>query len=290
MISFGIPVVAIVASASIKARFFYLHGTARHAAAILRFPSRVSIASTYYESTCVNIASLVSVISAHEPGPLYVGSEDVQKAKSMVSQADTKYPSNTSSISVIPFLTNHLWVRDTGPVYVRGVDKSSHPLFTINFRFSEWGRKHDLGTHDRASDRLDWPMMPPEQIEENGSFARRICLEGGALDGEGTLLAAQSSIINENRNPGLAKTVIETELWRMLGVEKIIWFPGRKDLDVTDVHVDAEVSFVRVVLSRPHSSVPKAYVMIYEEIQNTDEGGPPGLSRLSHGPCSHVRP
>lgn len=131
--------------------------------------------------------------------------------------------------------------------------------------------------------------MTSEQIEENGSFARRLIksvlpppvtlveshvrLEGGALavDGEGTLLATESSIINENRNPGLSKTVIETELHRLLRVEKIIWFPGRKNLDVTDVHVDAEVHFIRpgvVVLSRPHSSVPTACVEVYEEIRD----------------------
>lgn len=81
--------------------------------------------------------------------------------------------------------------------------------------------------------------MAPEQIEENGSFARRVIesdvlpspvtlvespirLEGGALavDGEGTLLATESSIINENRNPGLSKTTIEAELRRLLALRK----------------------------------------------------------------------
>jgi Peptidylarginine deiminase and related enzymes len=141
----------------------------------------------------------------------------------MISQAITKYPSNTSNISVIPFLTNHLGVRDTGPVYVRGIGESIHQRLAINFRFSEWGRKNGIGDHDRASVGLDWPVMTSEQIEENGTFASRVIesdvlpspvtlvesqvrLEGGALavDGEGMLLATESSIINENRNPGLS--------------------------------------------------------------------------------------
>jgi agmatine/peptidylarginine deiminase len=126
--------------------------------------------------------------------------------------------------------------------------------------------------------------MSAEELEENATFATRvidsdsspspvtlvdsrICLEGGALvvDGEGTLLATESSIINENRNPGLSKDEIEAELRRLLGVEKIIWFPGRKGLDVTDVHADAEVNFVRqgvVVLSRTHPSAPKPWIEI----------------------------
>ncbi|KAJ5467796.1 hypothetical protein N7475_005548 [Penicillium sp. IBT 31633x] len=282
------------------AKFFYPRETARHAATILGFPSKFSIAPAYYESACADIASLASAISAHEPVRLYTRPEDVLKAKSMVGEAISRYPSDPSNISVIPFLTNHLWVRDTGPVYVRGVGENVHQRFAINFRFSEWGKKNDIGDHDRASDGLDWPVMAPEQLQENASFARRviesdvspshvtmvdsdICLEGGALvvDGEGTLLATESSIINDNRNPGLSKATIETELRRLLGVEKIIWFPGRKNLDVTDVHVDAEVNFVRpgvVVLSRPHSSVPKQWMEVHEEIrdilhQSTDAKG-----------------
>ena len=106
--------------------------------------------------------------------------------------------------------------------------------------------------------------MQPAQLEENATFARRVievdqlpspatlveskvCLEGGALvvDADGTLLAIESSILNENRHPGLSRSEIEEELCVLLGLEKIIWFPGRKGLDVTDVHADAEVTFVR---------------------------------------------
>jgi agmatine deiminase len=58
------------------------------------------------------------------------------------------------------------------------------------------------------------------------------------------------------RNPGLPKGDVERELQRVLGVRKLIWFPGRRGLDITDCHVDAAVRFVRpgvVVVSRPFS-------------------------------------
>ena len=247
------------------------------------------MASAYYEKTCIDIANLASAISAFEHVRLHTRPEDIPKARSMVCQAITQYPSNASNISILPFLTNHLWVRDTGPVYVHGTDESARQhRFEVNFRFSEWGKGDSLGAHDRAADGLDWPVMKPDQLHENASFARRaidsdvtpspvtrvesnICQEGGALvvDGEGTLLATESSIVNENRNPGLSRTEIEAELRRLLGVEKIIWFPGRKGLDCTDVHADAEVNFVRpgvVVLSRPHPGVPKPWLEVHSEI------------------------
>jgi agmatine/peptidylarginine deiminase len=226
-----------------------------------------------------------------EPVRLYARPEDVSKAELLVHQALTESSGNISKVSIIPLPTNHLWVRDTGPVYVRGRDEPDrHRRFAINFRFCEWGRKEEISDHHQAADGRDWPTMTSAELQENSDFAKRvidsddspslvtrveskICLEGGALvvDGEGTLLATESSIINENRNPGLSRAEIEAELKRLLGIEKIIWFPGRKGLDVTDVHADAEVNFVRpgvVVLSRPHPSAPKPWIEIYEEIRD----------------------
>ncbi|RHZ63416.1 agmatine deiminase family protein [Aspergillus thermomutatus] len=273
------------------ARYIYPAETSRHIATILGFPSKHSIASAYYDSACTDIANLASAISAFEPVRLYSRPEDLPKAQSMASQAISKYTGNTSNISFIPFPTNHLWVRDTGPVYVLGTEADARSSrFAINFRFREWGKKDEIESHERAADGLDWPIMNAEQLHENATFARRViesdvspapvtlvesrvCLEGGALvvDGDGTLLATESSIINDNRNRGLSRSEIETELRRLLGVEKIIWFPGRKGLDITDVHADAEVNFIRpgvVVLSRPHASVPRPWLEVYEEIRD----------------------
>ncbi|KAE8377958.1 hypothetical protein BDV26DRAFT_262459 [Aspergillus bertholletiae] len=264
--------------------------TARHVATILGFPSKISIAANYYEDACKEIASLASAISAFEPVRLYTRPEDVPKAQALVTQQIANFNGRDSNISIIPFSTNHLWVRDTGPVYVYGVGAHSKDRFAVNFRFSEWGKKDDISDHYRATDGLDWPIMGPEKVEENATFAQRViandsspapvveveskvCLEGGALvlDGDGTLLVTESSILNENRNLGLSRGDIEEELQRLLGVEKIIWFPGRRDLDVTDVHADAELNFVRpgvVVLSKPHSSVPQPWHDVHNEIRD----------------------
>ncbi|KAF4275172.1 hypothetical protein CNMCM8812_002672 [Aspergillus fumigatus] len=270
-------------------RYIYPAETSRHLATLLGFPSRHSISSAYYDNACTDIANLASAISAFEPVRLYSRPEDLPRAQSMVNQAIPKYTGNTSNISFIPFPTNHLWVRDTGPVYVLGTGDARSRRFAINFRFREWGKRDEMESQERAADEQDWPIMTTAQLDENATFARRVietdvspspvtlvesrvCLEGGALvvDGEGTLLATESSIINDNRNAGLSRSEIEAELQRLLGVEKIIWFPGRKGLDITDVHADAEVGFIRpgvVVLSRPHASVPRAWLDVYEEIR-----------------------
>ncbi|KAL4987422.1 hypothetical protein BDW68DRAFT_197506 [Aspergillus falconensis] len=304
-------------------RYIYPAGFSRHIATILGFPSKQSIAREYYKLACSEIAALAGAISAFEPVRLYARPEDVAQAESLVRQTFTRYSGNMSNISIIPLPTNHLWVRDTGPVYVRGADGTDrHRRFAINFRFCEWGRKEEVSNAHQAADGRDWPTMTPAELQENSDFAKRviasddfpspvtlveskICLEGGALvvDGEGTLLATESSIINDNRNPGMSRAEIEAELKRLLGVEKIIWFPGRKGLDVTDVHADAEVNFVRpgvVVLSRPHPTAPRPWIEIYKEIRDIlgqsvdakgrrfevhtiDEPAPEALGPLTYG-------
>lgn len=67
-------------------------------------------------------------------------------------------------------------------------------------------------------------------------------------------------------------------------------------MDVTDVHADAEVTFIRpgvVVLSRPDPSVPSAWMEIYEEIReilntSTDAKGRPFEVHIVDEPSPNV--
>jgi agmatine deiminase len=74
------------------------------------------------------------------------------------------------------------------------------------------------------------------------------------VDGHGTLLVTESSLVNPNRNPGLSRDEIENSLKRLLGVDQVIWFKGVKGHDITDHHVDSLARFGEndlVLLSRP---------------------------------------
>ena len=54
--------------------------------------------------------------------------------------------------------------------------------------------------------------------------------EGGSieLDGKGTLMAKQSSILNNNRNPGWSRDDTEVYFRYFLGVTNFIWLDGAK--------------------------------------------------------------
>lgn len=204
---------------------------------------------------------------------MYVRPEDVERAQSLIPTA-TK-----SQITLIPSPINHPWVRDTGPVYVRGPDGNSTQRFAVNFRFNEWGGK--APENDGVCWGQTWPVMDERALEENTTWARWVishdgkptpvtCInapiraEGGGLvhDGEGTLLISESCIVCDIRNPGITKAEIEKELKRLLGIDKVIWFPGRKNIDITDEHMDASARFVRpgvVVHSKPHDMAPEVW-------------------------------
>ncbi|OQD75406.1 hypothetical protein PENDEC_c007G07060 [Penicillium decumbens] len=273
--------------------------TSPHIATILGFPSRSSTFPNLYERTCIEIIDLAATIARFEPVRLHVRPEDQELAQSLLEKRMQDTPEK-SRITLIPIATNHIWVRDTGPVYVRGAEDKKR--YAIDFRFCEWGNKtHELlynSSVDKAAalkietETCDWPILDEKARKENTEFARRILdienvlypdqpvvrvpsdvrLEGGGIemDGEGTFMAAESSVLVPSRNDGLSREEIEAELRRLLGVSKFIWIPGREGLDITDCHIDAEARFVRpgvVVVSKPHSSAEQVYWDIYNEIR-----------------------
>ncbi|KAL6904478.1 putative agmatine deiminase [Trichoderma evansii] len=157
-----------------------------------------------------------------------------------------------------------IWLRDFAPGFaIRQGLGGGHNLVGVDWNFNGCGAKY-----------------PTSMI---GSFARRylqysriarietsIVTEGGALetDGEGTLLVTESSIVNDTRNPGKSRENIEIELQRALGVEKIIWIPGRKGMDSTDFHIDGLVRFTRpghLIISKPNGTKTIEWTAVYKE-------------------------
>lgn len=128
-----------------------------------------------------------------------------------------------------------LWMRDTGPIFVKG-DKNER--LAVDFNFNGWGNKQ---THraDRKVAAIT-AKAAEARIRKTG-----IILEGGGIDvdGKGTALITESSLLNENRNPGLSKSAAEIQLKSLLGLQNIIWLPGIRGRDITDAHVDFYARF-----------------------------------------------
>ncbi|MEO5756772.1 MAG: agmatine deiminase family protein [Mesorhizobium sp.] len=172
-----------------------------------------------------NLASIAKAIAAHEPVKMLVREEDHDVAARLCG------PSVTLVIQPI----DDLWMRDTGPVFVK--DKAGQSG-AVGFNFNGWGDKQE---HDE-----DAKVAGFIAGSAGGKFIETdLVLEGGGLevDGEGTAIITESCVLNANRNPGVSKAQCEAELSRLLGLKKIIWLPGITGKDITDGHTDFYARF-----------------------------------------------
>ena len=143
-------------------------------------------------------------------------------------------------LQIIP--NDDVWVRDCGPIFLLN---ESGDLAVTSWNFNGWGERYPF-----RKDRL----VPENVAVKHGwdLFRAPITLEGGGIEvnGQGTLIATRSSIINPNRNPGIGQEEIEDTIQDYLGIEQIIWLSGasREFCDAvgsdTDMHVDGCARFV----------------------------------------------
>ncbi|XP_035713542.1 putative agmatine deiminase [Folsomia candida] len=210
--------------------------------------ARIWRSSSYLDKVRQDIARIAKAISPYEPVTLIVNPDQVSSAKSAFTTTDLK------RISIVPMPVDDLWARDTLPVFGIQQDGSSSPgsntLVGIDFNFNGWGNKQ---VHTKDA-KLAETFLKYYNITR---LTSKIVGEGGSLefDGDGTLLVTESSIFNSNRNPGYkTRRDLELDLISVFGLEKVIWFKGVVNQDITDAHVDSLVRFVRpgvVILNRP---------------------------------------
>lgn len=184
------------------------------------------------------VSAISNAIALFQDVTMYTKPTSVKAAKESVSP----------KVKVVGLDVNELWVRDTGPIIVQDMTTQKQAAIGLNYNY--WGGKFaPLGDENAAS-----------LIASNLGiqyFSASLQAEGGGIDvdGEGTLLATESAIINTNRNTK-SRREIEEGLAEAFGIEKFIWLPGIKGFDVTDYHIDAFARFVSpgvVLLAKPPS-------------------------------------
>lgn len=211
----------------------------------------------------LEVAAIANAIAQCEPVWLYCTAQSIEQAKTLVSE----------NVTIKEAAVDNLWIRDLGPVFVRESGNGSKGSAAIDFNFNYWGNKVEPTVDPSFARR----MLGLSDFNGVARHVADIVSEGGALevDGEGTLLVTDSSVVNPNRNPGVSREAIERELKRVLGVIEVVWLKGVMGLESTDWHVDAFARFVgpgRVVLSRPptnaHSKLHEVYDAALETLAN----------------------
>ncbi|MET8544095.1 agmatine deiminase family protein [Kitasatospora sp. NPDC004799] len=209
--------------------------TGPHARTFMAWPASAELWGEQLPGVRQEVAEVARAVAGFEPVVLLARPD----------QADQARQACGSSVEVLELKVDDLWARGSGPTFVTGPRGPA----AIDFNFNGWGDKQ---THANdalvARYLLDHYRVTRVQAPVTG--------EGGGfeVDGEGTLLATESSWVNGNRNPGASRDRIEEDLKALLGAEKVIWFQGAAWQDLTDCHVDTLARFAEpgtVLLHRP---------------------------------------
>ncbi|MFJ9413876.1 agmatine/peptidylarginine deiminase [Streptomyces sp. NPDC101227] len=201
--------------------------TVAHTRTWMAWPDSTDIWGPKLRGVQANIALIARTVAKYEPVTLCANPAGVPAARSACGPSVTV-------LDTIP--VDDCWMRDTGPVFRTD---GAGGLNAIGTNFNGWGNKQPHANDALVAERLAAHLGVP-------FTAAGFVGEGGAVetDGNGTLMATRSSLINSNRNPDLSQAGIETALCDAYGASKVIWFNGVTGRDITDDHVDATSRFL----------------------------------------------
>ncbi|MEL6183573.1 MAG: efflux RND transporter permease subunit [Myxococcota bacterium] len=136
---------------------------------------------------------------------------------------------------LVPGPYGDVWLRDTGPIFVR----CGAELGSVRFRFNGWGKKYVMPGDEEVAAFVQ-AQVPGRAWDEV------LVLEGGSIevDGEGTLLTTRQCLLEPNRNPSCDVDEIEERISARLGIKRFLWLQDGLHNDHTDGHVDTLARFV----------------------------------------------
>jgi len=200
---------------------------APHSGCWMGWPERESIWHGHIEAARDDYVKVAQAIARFEPLTMLADPEHAADASSRCGP--------TVRVSAVPM--DDSWLRDSGPTFL--LDAAGTRAASV-FTFNAWGAKcrpfdKDAKIGARVAALASAPAFRSDLVVEGGGFLS---------DGEGTLITAESCVLNPNRNPGWSKADADAELRAMLGVRKIIWLPGDPTDNATDGHVDGYLAFI----------------------------------------------
>lgn len=198
-----------------------------HDACWMAWPCRAEAWGDGYEAACRAYAQVARTIVAYEPVRMLTRPEHVPVARLQLGRR----------VEIVPAELDDSWTRDTLPTFL--VDGRGGTA-AVTWRFNAWGNKYHR--YDRDALLGQWLSGELAMRRYDGPMV----LEGGSIhvDGAGTVLAVEPTILNANRNPTLDRRQVEERLVLHLGCTRILWLEHGLSGDETDGHVDNVARFV----------------------------------------------
>lgn len=204
----------------------------------LRWPYRADIFSAQGAAAQQDLMVLLARLQGiNLPVQLMVPSAERAKAEQMIAAAGV----TTVNLHEVDY--GDVWLRDCAPfVGADGVHR--------HFAFDSWGGIDDQWPLDIMA--RNWLSRTLEAKTQEFSAV----LEGGAIytDGEGTALACMGSTIYRSSNEQWSVAELEKTLQEALGIDKVLWLPGKLSADETGGHVDNMACFLapgKIALNMP---------------------------------------
>ncbi len=181
------------------------------------------------EKARATYVEVARAIARFEPVTMTANAEHAAAARRALSATG-------ADIDVVVVPSDDSWARDTAPTFL--VDGRGG-LAGVDWRFNAYGGIYDeyARTGNMARRILD--------LVGARRFAAPLVLEGGAVhtDGDGTILTTSQVVLDDARNPGLAREEAERILCDYLGGERVLWLTAALEHDNTGGHVDNLAAF-----------------------------------------------
>ena len=201
---------------------------AAHARCWMAWPKRVELWREHLEAAREDYVRVARAIARFEPLTMVADPDQAADARRRCG----------SSVRVVSLPIDDSWLRDSAPTFIVNAEGGRA---AAAFTFNAWGNKYqphdkDAALGERIAGLAELPVFRSKLVVEGGGFLS---------DGEGTLITAETCVLNPNRNPGWSKADVEAELCATLGVRKVIWLPGDVEDTETDGHVDGYVAYFK---------------------------------------------
>lgn len=199
-----------------------------HARCWMAWPVRGETWGEHLEAAQQAAAEIANAVAQFEPVSMIAKPKNVAEVSLLTGPG----------VSQLSLPQDDCWIRDMGPVFV--TDPHGE-VAGVDWQWNGWGHRYEDFERDAAV---------AAAVLENLKMRRYpgdLVVEGGALhvDGEGTLLATESVLLNPNRNPDLSRQDIEESLIRHLGVKQVIWLSEGLQDDFGGGRVENLARFVR---------------------------------------------
>src|SRR5271170_3583101 len=197
----------------------------RHEATWIAWPHNATDWPGKFQAIPWVYADIVRKLSQVETVHILVEDEAAEKrAISILARAGA----NPHHLRFHRWLTNRVWTRDSGPIFVKksALSTDDATVAVTNWKFNAWAKYDDWQQDDKVAGRaakfLSIPEWQPTIMLDDGR-EHRVVLEGGSIDvnGAGVLITTEECLLStvQQRNPGLSRKQLEQVFYDYLGID-----------------------------------------------------------------------